>query len=76
MSPHYVVTRHSDGWVIVADGAPLLLCSSRKTALRTIRDALAQEEAPSSASDHSSEEESPAELAEQIVLNSYSSRCA
>lgn len=43
MPIHYSVTRRSDGWVISADGVSLLLCSSRKVALRTIRDAVAQE---------------------------------
>lgn len=43
MPIHYSVTKRSDGWVISADGVSLLLCSSRKMALRTIRDAVAQD---------------------------------
>jgi len=40
---HYAVSKCSDGWVISADGAMVLICARRKTALRTIRDAIASE---------------------------------
>jgi hypothetical protein len=39
MSGHYVISKHGDGWMIAVDGARLLLCESRRTALRAVQDA-------------------------------------
>jgi hypothetical protein len=44
---HYSLIKHSDGWLIAVDGAMLLICGRRKTALRAIREAIAYEVASS-----------------------------
>ena len=39
MPGEYVISRHSDGWVIAVDGSMLLVCERKKAAMRAVREA-------------------------------------
>ena len=39
MSGEYLISRHSDGWVIAVDGSMLLVCERKKAAMRAVREA-------------------------------------
>jgi hypothetical protein len=50
MPGHYSISKRSDGWAVIVDGATVLICERKKAAIQAVQDAMAQEAAAAAGS--------------------------